>query len=168
MKKKIICGYWFYTVGFLILLLLHIGVTSFIISLDIIYPEEYLQSQLGASIVLVLMLVPGSVYLIIVGGNLIIQFTVFSEKGIKVRAPFCTIRSLDWSEVKEVRYEKLYVSVPGGFTKGWYVFDDGIERKQGSGLVSKKSHIVVPATKRTKKIIETFWHEPIIEKQIEK
>ena len=167
MSKKIIFGYWFYTVGSIIMVCGSICVSSLIIALAIIYPESYIESQLSSTIILLIMFIPGSIYLVIIAGSLLIQFAVISEKGIKIRAPFRTIRSLEWSEVKEVRYQRFYVSVRGGFTTGLFVFDDGVERKQWSALVSKKSHITVRATKCTRKIIESFWSEPIIEKEIE-
>ena len=162
--RKIIFGYWFYTIGIIIFILAGLGLSLLIIALGIVYPEDYIASQFSGWIILVIMFLSGTVFLVIIAGSQIIQFVVVSEKGIKIRAPFRTIRALEWSEVKEVRHEKFYVSVHGGFSTGWYVFDDGMERKQYSGFVSKKSHITVHASKRARKIIEAFWHEPIIER----
>ena len=70
---------------------------------------------------------------------------------------------MKWEEVREVRKERFYVSVEGGFTSGWYVFDDGVERVMHSGIIKKNTHIAIPANKRNKKIIEQFWQGEIKE-----
>ena len=125
--------------------------------------ESDKSSIIGLTIAISLMML----FFFLVTCHFLFQYTVISEKGIKARTVWRTLRALKWEEVKEVRYERFYVSVQGGFTTGWYVFDDGVERKQANGLVGKYSHITVKASRRAKKIIETFWHEPIVEKVIE-
>lgn len=98
-----------------------------------------------------------------------VQYVIVSEEGLKARCLWFTIRTLKWDEVKEVRCERFYVSVEGGFTSGWFVFDDGVERKQignGSVLRKKANYITLTASKRARKTIETYWNGPIVENQI--
>lgn len=151
MKKKIVFGYWFYN----IFPIVFIGVWVFAIILI---------SNYDVPLWVYIIFIVEIAFFSIVGSVYYFQFTVFSDKGIKTRTILRTIRELKWDEVKEVRYERLYVSQPGAFTTGWYLFDDGVERKQLNGLGSKHTHITVKASKRTRKIIEQFWHGEIIEK----
>ena len=160
MKKVTIWGYWFYTFAAIILTAVAVAV-NIICILSMVYQSE--DNFLPVAFAILFFC---TISLIFAFGNFTLQFSVISEKGIKTRAVWRTIRFLKWEEVKEVRYERFYVSVLGGFTSGWYVIDDGIERHQHNGLVKKNSHITVRATKRARKAIDAFWHEQIVEKQI--
>lgn len=160
MKKIIICGYWFYTFAAIILTAVAITINVICI-LSMVYQSE--DNFLPVAFAILFFC---TIALIFAFGNFTLQFTLISENGIKTRAVWRAIRSIKWDEVKEVRYEKFHVSVLGGFTSGWYIIDDGVERKQFNGLVRKNSHITVRATKRARKAIEAFWHGIIVEKQI--
>ena len=153
MKKKVIFGYWFYNITSIIFI--GMGV------IGIIFVYKY-DGPFWAYIPFIV----NVAYFSIIGFVYLFQLTVFSDTGIKTKTVGRTIRELKWDEVKEVRYERFYVSVAGGFTSGWYVIDDGVVRQQRNGLVRKNSHITVRATKRARKVIEEFWHGPIVEKQI--
>lgn len=155
--KKVIFGYWYYNLGGLV----GMGLGIWIIVFCALNLQTTSDLIIGISV--------GSlefIFFFIVTCLLLFQFTVLSNEGVKTRTIWRTIRFIKWEDVKEIRYERYYVSVQGAFTCGWYLFDDGIERAQVNGLVSKKTHITVPASKRARKKIELFWHKPIVEKEI--
>ena len=161
MKKGIIWGHWFYFFGAIVLISVTLLYNVLFILLIIAQPNN-----ITTSVPALLFGIINFVYIIILTCNFLIQVTVISEEGVKTRSVWRTIRALKWEQVKEVRYERFYISVKGGFSSGWFVFDDGEERKQLNGLVRKNSHITGRATKRARKIIEMFWHGPIVEKDV--
>ena len=110
-----------------------------------------------------------ALFMIFLMGYYIVQYVVISEEEIKVRCLWFTIRKLKWEEIKEIRYERFCVSIPGGVTSGRFVFDDGIERKQignGNMLRKKANYITLTASKRAGKIIEIYWRKPIVENRL--
>lgn len=168
MKKQVFLGYWFYLFGMTIAISLSICMIVLEVwQLITIPPEENstitaLYWGLPISILVLITLI----YLM---GYCSLQFIILSENGIKARCLWFTLRELKWEEVKEIRYERLNVSVQGGFTSGWFVFDDGIERKQiGNGSVLRKNanQITLHASKRARRAIEYFTDKPIVEMYI--
>ena len=160
-KKKILFGYWFYNIGCIIAIILSVAMMVFMIVSFILLKETFDQKLSEISCCLIAIIV---IYL---SGYHVFRITIFSEEGIEVRGMWCTIRKLKWEEVKEVRNERFYVSVEGGFTSGWYLFDDGVERpRHHSGLCNKKTHITIPANKKNKQIIEEYYQGEIVEKCI--
>ena len=158
MKKKIIFGYWFYPFGGFA----GIGLGICGILFESLYPTTPEDKSINIALLIVFPII--TLIFFFATCHVLFQFIVLSEEGIKAKTVWRTIRALKWEEIKEVRYERFYISVQGGFSSGWFVFDDGVERKQVNGLIHKNTHITVKANKRTRKIIETFWHEPIVEK----
>lgn len=165
MKKKVFLGYWFYFFGGIILSLVSVGLVVFELAQIITVPIEVNPTMRVSYICFPFILIM-AVFMVYMMGRNMFQFTIMTEEGIKARCLWNTIRKLKWEEVKEVRYEKFYVSVQGAFNCGWYVFDDGVERPQKNGLMSKKSHIVLPATKRVREAINQFYNGEVIEKII--
>lgn len=164
--KKILFGCWVHTISFIILFIVLIGSDIVIVYASLKALEDSVSvSDLAGWIELIVLCSSSALICLIIIGGRMIQFAVISENGIKIKTIFRTIRFLEWSLVKEIYYKKLYISFRYGFKTGWFVFDDGIEREQHVGGVTKKTHIVVPSSKRNRKIIEMFWHEPIIEKE---
>ena len=160
MKKITILGYWFYTLAAFIFVILSFSLNCVVLFIIKAQPDDKL-GPLALSFTILCTLI-----ILIWALCFFVQITIISENGIKTRAICRTIRYLKWEDVKEVRYERFDVSVKGFFTSGWYLIDDGVERKQPNGLVRKNSHITVKATKRARKALETFWHGPIIEEQL--
>ena len=165
MKKKVFLGYWYYLFGGVILSLLSIVCVVLQIVILICIPKEVNPTVTVLYWGLPLMFILAVLIIFILGRN-ILQFTIMTEEGIKARCLWNTLRKLKWEEVKEVRYERFYVSVQGAFSCGWYVFDDGVERVQRNGLMTKKSHITLPATKRVRKAIHQFYKGEVVEKVI--
>ena len=168
MKKHVFLGYWFYLVGAIIFISLSIGLIAFMaVMLITVSPEvNPTITELYWGLPLYAFLAIICTYLT---GYYMVQYVIVSEVGIKARCLWFTIRTLKWEDIKEVRLEKFYVSVDGAFTSGWYVFDDGVERKKiGNGVILRKkaNHITLPSSKQAKKIIELYWHEPIVTKPI--
>lgn len=153
MKKKIFIGYWFYMVGSIIAFAISLFVIVFIVARTIIAPQELIVKMCVYSFITTII----GITLIAFMGYYMMQFVIVTEDGIKVRCLWCTIRKLRWEEVKEVRFQHFYVSVNGAFSCNWYVFDDGINRNEKSGVVKKNTHITLVASKRAKKVIEEFW-----------
>ena len=165
-KKKILFGYWFYNIGALILQIFFIAFDLFTIIQIIKVPIEVNPTMETLYYAEPFILISGIIQIYWLGYN-VFRITIFSEEGIEVRGMWCTIRKLKWEEVKEVRNERFYVSVEGGFTSGWYLFDDGVERpRHHSGLCNKKTHITIPANKKNKQIIEEYYQGEIVEKCI--
>ncbi|MBE7067979.1 MAG: hypothetical protein E7381_01615 [Clostridiales bacterium] len=161
-NKKIVLGSLFYFIGGIVESLLSIALFIFeLLSLIFISPKvnpTITALYYGFPITTIACIV------VVVGmGYIAFQFTIFTKDGIRVRCLWGTIRYLKWEEIKEVRNERFYVSVQGGFTSGWYLFDDGVERVKRSGIIKKNTHITIPANKRNKKIIEEFWQGEIKE-----
>lgn len=99
-----------------------------------------------------------TIFLICFTGFYGFQFSIISESGITVRAPFRTIRKIQWEEVKAVRKESYDTSFGDEkFKIEWIIFDDGISRPIRSGFVSKKSYILIPNSERNEKIIKMFY-----------
>lgn len=159
MKKQIFFPYWFHFLAALIFPLLCIA----LLVLEILLPIEDGSTLYWCLPLTVIM----TIFMIIAMGYYMMQFTIITNDAIKVRCLWCTIRTLKWQDVKEVRYESINVSVQGGFTRGCYIFDDGITRKKignGSVLRKKANDITLPASKRAKIVIEEFWKSKIINK----
>lgn len=160
-KRKIILGYWYYTiVGGVFALILPWGPIVIMVM-----QMAYISLLPALYYFLLWIAVCGLLWGLI--GYYAIQFTILTEDGIKVRCLWRTIRKLKWKEIKEVRLEKFWVSVQGGFSSKWYVFDDGVERPFTNGIAHKNTHITLPSSERTKKIVGEFWTGGIIEKVIE-
>lgn len=162
MRKVTVWGHWFYFVSAIVMLVVVALYDWLAILLMIAQPKI-----MFSLILLLLVGIAMTSFIIVWACNFFMQFTVISEDCIKTRAVWRTIRALKWEQVKEVRYERLNISSRGGFTSGWFVFDDGVERNQPNGLVRKNTHIVMRATKRTRKIIDMFWRGPIVERNME-
>ncbi|MDE7440183.1 MAG: PH domain-containing protein, partial [Clostridia bacterium] len=146
----------FYSFGVIILTLIVIVTTVFCI-----YFAATTSVEENHTVVVLYYLIPffvaSSIFFVCYAGFFLIQYTIISDLGITVRAPFRTIRKIKWEEIKEVREEKFYISVDGAFQTGWIIFDDGIDRPMRNGLVRKNTYIVVPNKKRNKKIIRMFY-----------
>ena len=160
MKRITVLGYWFYTIGALIFVVLSFSLDCVVLLIIKAQPNDKMGPLAFSFTVLCTLII------LIWALCFFVQFSIITEKGVRTRAICRTIRYLKWEDVKEVRFERLDVSVKGFFTSGWYLIDDGVERKQRNGLVSKKTHITFPATKRARKALETFWHGPIIDEQL--
>ena len=163
MKKKIASGYWYYNIGSFIGMLSGIGVGGLACTAAIITPIE-----VNPSVVVLYYTMP--VWLFITFGlpwmlgAWGIRFFVFTEEGIEARSLWGTIRKVKWEDVKEIRSVRLYVSVQGAFTAGWFFIDDGIERiAHHSGLMDKTTDMTIPANKHNRKIIEMFWKNGIVD-----
>ena len=159
-NKKIVFGHWFYLIGGIILMLVSVVSPIFFLIMDILYLPRPWDSVEYCFLILIIIAGSSEFFLV---GRYTIQFTVFTKDGIRARCLWGTIRYLKWEDVKEIRNERFFVSVQGGFTSGWYLFDDGVERVIRSGIVKKNTHITIPANKRNKKIIEEFWQGEIKE-----
>lgn len=156
MKKQIFFPYWFHILAALIFPLLCIA----LLVLEILLPTEDVQTLYWCLPLTVIM----TIFMIIAMGYYMMQFTIITNEVIKVRCLWCTIRTLKWQDVKEVRFEGVNISVQGGFSRGCYIFDDGIVRKKvGNGSILRKeaNYIVLPASKRAKVVIEKFWKNEI-------
>ena len=165
MKRKVFLGYWYYFFGGIILAFVSIGLVVFEIAQLITVPKE-----VNPTITVLYWMLPltflGAVFMTCMMGFFMIQFTIMTEEGIEARCLWRRIRKLKWEEVKEVRYERFYVSVQGAFSSGWYVFDDGLERSQANGLMGKTTNITLPATKRVRKAINQFYKGEVIERVV--
>lgn len=165
MKKQIFFGYWFYLLSMAVITLLSVVILAIEVwQMVTVSPtanptvtDLYWCMPITAAVVMVM---------IFLTGYYAIQIVILSEEGIKVRCLWCTIRKVKWSEIKEIRYEKLNVSTQGGFTSSWFVFDDGVVRKQiGNGSVLRRNanHITLHYSKRACKAIEYFSRKPVKE-----
>ena len=161
-KRKIVFGYWFYNIGALIMMTLSLAESIFVV-VQVITVSSEVNPTIKALYYLGPFVIIGLILFIYLLGYSVFRFVIFTKDGIRVRCLWGTIRYLKWEEIKEVRNERFYISVQGGFTSGWYLFDDGVERVARSGIVKKNTHITIPANKRNKKIIEQFWQGGIKE-----
>jgi hypothetical protein len=155
-NKKVVFSHLFYIIGGLVLMLLGVVEIIFVL-LGIILVSPEINPTITVLYYTFPFIVALSILFVFLVGRYTIQFTVFTKDGVRVRCLWGTIRYLKWEDVKEIRNERFFVSVQGGFTSGWYLFDDGEERVMHSGIIKKNTHITIPANKRNKKIIEEFW-----------
>ncbi len=163
--KKVFLTYWFYIFAFFITLLLF---TSFV-AFCIIYLCT-VSVEVNPTVPTLYYLTPIAIimaaFMISVSGYYHFQMTILTPEGVKSRCLWCTIRELKWEEVKEVRLQAYYISVQGGFVSGWFVFDDGEEKREVNGLMSKKTHIVLRYNKRTKAAVEKFCKDKLVVKEM--
>ena len=159
MKKQVIFVHWYYILLAIIFSLVFIAiVVTEAVLLITVSPE------VNPAITKLNFMIPLSCVILIleiaVIGYYMIQYVVVSEEGIKWRCLWRTIRTLKWEEVKGIRFQPNAGQV-GALTSGWFVIDDGVERKLRIGIFVRNSYIVMRATTRAKKVLEQYWHEPI-------
>ena len=154
--KKVFLTYWFYIFGFFIGTILTMGEVVFCIVCLCTDSKEVILYYLTPIMIIMM------VFMISVSGYYHFQMTILTPEGVKSRCLWCTIRELKWEEVKEVRLQAYYVSVQGGFASGWFVFDDGEERREVNGIMEKNTHIVLRYNKRTKAAVEKFCKDKLV------
>lgn len=159
MKRKIYLTHLFYIVGGVIAILIPLIFNIILIYAIIATPEnptiQYVYIMLFIGII-------GLIIFINIIGRKMLQWIIIDESKITAKCIFGKIKEIEWSELKEIVFERYDVST-AGTKSGWFVFveNGGEELYQRNGLITKKSNITLKYNKSTLETINHYWKKEI-------
>jgi hypothetical protein len=158
--KNRFIGSWFLFFSALVLLLLPLLLLGFMLSLMIEFPDNQIVEK-----IIVFCVSIGSFFLFfLISGKYYFQWVLVDKDELVARCLWKVLVRKKWTDILEVKVVRFPISVRGGFSSCWFVFEDGAPDTDWHNYVlDEKRPIMIKCTKRSSRIIKQIWNGPIIE-----
>jgi hypothetical protein len=153
-------GSWFLFLSAFVLLFLPLLLGGFVLNLLIEFPH----SQTIEKIAILSFCLIGFILLFMVSGKNHFQWVLMDQEELVARCLWKVLVRKKWTDIRGVKIVRFPISVRGGFSSRWFIFEDGTpDTDWHNYILDEKRPIMIKCTKRSSRIIKQLWNGQIIE-----